>query len=606
MKKCSFWLIILIVLIPAGLLGASFNVNMEAAPMSSGDLSALKAALEKDGFTVQEGQFIQFDVLSMCCTGQIPSCLGFNPIAPYMSARLPKAPGQTVESTFPWVFRLGANEAVIVVGRTPPPTAYFSYDTYAITRFSEKEQAHKVIFSNLGDTFSHLTIHTSGTVQEPFNRDVMIIYTADQGIDSRVRSAARTAGYPTSIINTGVIPDALTRLGTDEKADEIGIVHRMALPQTGSEKALADYLKTPQLLLRVTLKNQTTPDPFPMPTLRAHGTGRTEMDLMPAVEDLRKAILEKHGKLKATELTTGLFPGQEFDCLQREINGYGPTRDALYLMTTSVFKLPDSADDFVIIYGVNHEAVGKATYASLNVYEDSMVAGISGEHNRHYAGSAKDYLPNHPQADLLYVWKIARNCRGEPHCLEAQISNCPKIDLNKLPNLEIFWRLYVERETRVAPAPGEVIYDQAILFSPAGSTPTVGVYTWDWQTYIVGQARSSFRIPLTWRSERVPDQAGGTIHGIALKGPEGGVEVYWGAALGGTCAGETQKIQIARGEISACYTKRADGTVIWDQMTTPLDSTSTTTVSARAYTNNAASTSYDVVRQVLSQWVLPP
>jgi hypothetical protein len=172
--------------------------------------------------------------------------------------------------------------------------------------------------------------------------------------------------------------------------------------------------------------------------------------------------------------------------------------------------------------------------------------------------------------------------------------------------LEIFWRLYVERETRVAPAPGEVIYDQAILFSPAGSTPTVGVYTWDWQTYIVGQARSSFRIPLTWRSERVPDQAGGTIHGIALKGPEGGVEVYWGAALGGTCAGETQKIQIARGEISACYTKRADGTVIWDQMTTPLDSTSTTTVSARAYTNNAASTSYDVVRQVLSQWVLPP
>lgn len=604
MKARWFGVVILAILV-AGVMPllASCDLKPRATPATGGDVNTFKAALEKDGFTVQEGQIIPIDVLSLCCAGQIPTCLGFNPIAPYKSVRLPKAPGQTTASSFPWVFRLGANEAVILVGRTPPPMAYFSYDSYVMTRYSNKENARKVIFGNLGDTISNLTVSTGGPAQDPFNREVLVVYTADQGIDGRIRKAAGSAGYPANTINTGVIPAALARLGLDDKADELGIVHRISLPQPGQEAAFAEYLKTPRLALRVTLKEPGTPNPFPLPVLRVRGTGKTEMALTPAVEALRQAILARYSNLQATELTTEVVPGQEYECLQKEINGYGPTRDSLYLRSDSTFRLPDSPDDFLIVYGVNHEALGKAAYASLNVYEDSLVAGVAGDHSRRYAGSARDYLPAHPQADQLYAWKLARDCRGDPHCREVKMENCAKIALDKLPDLLLVWRLYQERETRLGPASGEVIYDQVILFSPATSTPTLGAISMDWQTYINAPGRFSIRVPPTWRTEVLPEQAGGAIQGMAFKGPEGGVEVYWGAAFGGGCTGEIQTIKVAKGELSACYTRRADGAEMWDQMSKQLSAT--TAVSARAYTSNTLPASHAVVLRVLSTWALP-
>jgi len=570
---------------------------------SGGGVEALKDALQADGFTVQEGQVVLIDVLALCCQGQIPTCLGFNPIGPYKVVRLPNAPMQTVPNSFPWVFHLGANEAVVLIGRTPPPVTYFSYDSYVMTRHSDRENVRKVIFGNLGDAISNLTIGTDGLDQGKYDQDAIIVFTADQGIDARIRGVAASVGYPTGMVNTGVIPTAIARLGLEDRSDEFAIVHRVALPEEGQEAALSEYLNTPQLALRVTLDDPAVSDPFPLPSLAVRGTGDTEMDLAPALRDLREAILDRFTGLQATELVTEAAPGQEYECLQKEINGYGPTRDSLYMRTDSTFTLPDSPDDFLIVYGVNHEAAGKATYASLTVYEDSLMGAVAGDHSRRYVGSAAGYLPEHPQADLLYAWKIARDCQGDPHCLEVTMEGCPKIDLNQLPDLLLVWRLYQEAATGLGPIPGEILYDQAILFSSSTSTPVLGPVTMDWQTYINQAAGFAIRVPPTWRAEGLPSEAEGTVRGMALRGPEGGVEVRWGIIPSHECTGEVVVVQTGKCELSACYTQLADGTEVWAGMCKPL--TDTVAICGRAYTNDARQDSHDVVLRVLSMWSLP-
>jgi len=466
--KARWFGVVVLALLVAGVMPllASCDLKPRATPAAGGDLAALKSALDKDGFAVQEGQLAKFDLVPLCCAGKTPTCMANNAGAPYMTAILPKAPAQTAENTGPWLFRLGADEAVVIVGRTPPPMAYYSYQPFRVVVYSEREAVPKIIFEPLGDTTNNLTIQTNGPAAEPFNRNVLIIVTADRGVDKRVRAAADAAGYPAGIVNTSVVAAALTRLGVDQQADEFALVHRMFLPI--QEQAMADYQNTPQVALRITPKTSGARDPFPVPELRVRGTGTTEMDLLPAVTDLRKAILAKYGGWQAAELTTSVWLTDGYDGMQREINQYGPTRDALYLRTDPFFKLTDSPDDFVIVYGVNHEATGKATYSNLSIYADpNLLLGIVSENSRRFAGSAKDYLPNHPQADKLYAWKVARNCQGDPHCLEVKPSvDCARLNLDALPDLWMGFRAYLEPKTKVGPAFTEVVYDRVIHFSP--------------------------------------------------------------------------------------------------------------------------------------------
>lgn len=430
-------------------------------------LQPFKDVLEKQGFLVQEGKLTKFDLVTLCCAGKTPNCMANNAGAPYMTFKLPNSPDQTVENTLPWGFRLGANEAVIIVGRTPPPMAYYSYQPFRIIMYSEKDATRKIIFEPVGDTINNLTIRTDGSSSQPFDREVIVIITADQDVDSRVRSAARVAGYPAGIINTSVVPTAVTRLGIDEKADEFAFVHRMFLPEPGQEETFENYLNTDQTTLRVTLKDKSSLKPFPVPDLRVRGTGTTEMDLLPAMEDLRKAILGRYKGLPAKELTTSVWLTDGFDGLQREINQYGPTRDALYLRTDPLFKLTTDPNDFLIVYGVNHEATGKATYSNFTAYVDpNILLGMVTANSRQIKGSALDYLPNHPKANLLYAWKVARNCQGDPHCLEVKIEGCERVNLDLLPDLWMGFRLYLEPQTKVGPAFTEVVYDRVIHFRP--------------------------------------------------------------------------------------------------------------------------------------------
>ena len=55
---------------------------------------ALKMALERDGFIVQEGKFKKVDLFAMYDAGLVPSCFANNAAAPYLIPLVPLSPGE--------------------------------------------------------------------------------------------------------------------------------------------------------------------------------------------------------------------------------------------------------------------------------------------------------------------------------------------------------------------------------------------------------------------------------------------------------------------------------------------------------------------------------
>ena len=108
--------------------------------------------------------------------------------------------------------------------------------------------------------------------------------------------------------------------------------------------------------------SRNEPDPFDV-ELRVHGTGHNEFNLLPAVRGLRKAILGQYDDSgRRVHEPAGLSLASTTDLDDDE---YGPAT-GLLLMTTQSFGTLE--DEFIIAYGVNHHATGKAAYMNINIY----------------------------------------------------------------------------------------------------------------------------------------------------------------------------------------------------------------------------------------------
>lgn len=134
--------------------------------------------------------------------------------------------------------------------------------------------------------------------------------------------------------------------------------------------------------------------------------------------------------------------------------------------------------------------------------------------------------------------------------------------------------------------------------------PGISITAADWQTYTNAEAGFSLQVPPGWNKQAVPDQNEGVLQGMAFSGIEGGVEVYWGVGFGGACPQGTESVQLAQGEVQACYFTRDDGSEAWEQIGYQKEGGSSFWM--RAYTNEANPASHDLVLQVLSTLTFIP
>ncbi len=477
MRTYRTWLVVVGAALTVGAL-VSFTLAQQATPDEVSDIDAFTTALVLDGFTVQEGAMGVIPIIDLYNMGVLPSCYGNNPSTPYVMCFVPPPPGQPVavedsqgtgslDGQTLIQYRLQPDEAIVMIGRTPPACSYFSYRSYMYDRFSAIKGDRERIFASLGDTLNLLTIKTSGTPDgqagDPFGQMTMIVVTADRGIDRRVRAAAEASGISPSIINTDVIPSALVTMGLDADADKFLILLRLAFFQD-RQAGQAFMSQPPMQVFRLTPTDPTTLDPYDVPDLRVRGTGKTsELDLLGALEELRQAILAKHGAAHATELGTSVWLYEGFDAIQRGIDVIGENRDTVYLRSED-FTLADDPEEFLIVYGVNHEATGKVIYSNFGVYGAAAMNGVGAVSNAEFAGTAEAYLPENPLAKYLYVWKLSRCCDCESDCLTVPWGvKAYGIDLDKAGF--IAFRAYVEPETKVGPSWSEIVYDRVIKFS---------------------------------------------------------------------------------------------------------------------------------------------
>lgn len=438
-----------------------------------GNLTRFLSELKRAGFVTSIGDARSLDPVSEVCNGNRSTALFSNKGAPYFQFLVPPAPDQTVKTAQPLVFRLRPDEAIMLIGRTPPEATYFSFTPYLFMR-TLPDGKREMLFNSLGDSINLRTIHTIGP--DPFDAPFMIIATADKQTEASVRAITRKAGYPDAIMNTMVYPSSMLRLGvTDNDTDELTLLMRVAkfTDPNGTGKAYQD--KIPIDVIRITPKEPATLDPLPVLHLRVRGTGVTEMDLMDDLNQLRDAIIARYDRLNRTEYITSPFGNDAYDYTQREKNVLADTRDAFYSFAGYVpifgfdFNKEMTLDDndFLMVYGVMHRLTGKATYTNIQTYMTEKQVAIGNIFDDDLEGTATNYLPDNPEAKLMYALKIARNCNGESGCLEVQVpDNCTAVTLNSSTQLGIGFRSYLEPGTNIGPAATEMLYDRVIKFSP--------------------------------------------------------------------------------------------------------------------------------------------
>lgn len=451
----------------------------------AGSIDTFRSTLEKSGFTSKFAPFVHVDLIKLYEAGKLANAGGNNANAPYRGVfgAIPDSIPLTNVSQLTnaqdkidnWLYtspgmiegwQINPDEAVVVITRTPPKCVYFSYCGFIFYKYYEQEQQRKWVWTSFNDPLNNLTIKTSGTPNgaagDAFDKDAIIIITADKGTDQRVRDALAASGYSQDIINTYVIPSSMVKLGIGPEFDTIVFGQRMAL--FTDEQAGEKYVNTITAALKVTPTTHARLDPFPAPILRVRGTGKTEIDLKPALDELRKAILDKYSTLHAEELMTSVWLPESYDAVQRELYVAGESRDTVYLRSEQ-FKLGNDSDEFIIVYGVNHAASGKATYSNCTFYGETAWNGVTNIYNSEFEGTAEQYLPNNPLAKYLYVCKFARNCDSTKAC--KAVPTGPKahgVALGETAFVGI--RAYMEPATRVGPAETELLYDKAIKFSP--------------------------------------------------------------------------------------------------------------------------------------------
>jgi hypothetical protein len=77
-------------------------------------------------------------------------------------------------------------------------------------------------------------------------------------------------------------------------------------------------------------------------------------------------------------------------------------------------------------------------------------------------GSARRYLPDHPDVDLLYAWRFARDCQGEAYCSEVP-ATCPGVGPSE--PAAVHYRAYLDPATGTHPLASELIEGTAFLFA---------------------------------------------------------------------------------------------------------------------------------------------
>ena len=197
--------------------------------------------LEDAGFGLQKGNFAFWDLVKDTCGGRLRDALANNPW-PNAYISMYFEPHEGVATPPVDVFwQLREDEAIVLIGQTPPAAAYFSYQSFvAVPPGTPGASAHRSAIRSTSGRSTRSADHV--------NRPIVIIITGHAG--DRPARASSGAGsrlsrrdHQRQTISPVIAPLGISRDG--EEASWLGFVHRVA--SAGGQDGIGGVHQEPAL-----------------------------------------------------------------------------------------------------------------------------------------------------------------------------------------------------------------------------------------------------------------------------------------------------------------------------------------------------------------------
>jgi len=388
-------------------------------------------------------------------------------------------------------YTLAPTDALVWLGCTPPPSIYFSWQSYVLIRLRPKAF---VPWAEYGDTLNHVVLNTSA--RRPWNSTSAIIVSADARTIQQTSAALVAAGLESSAHNFDVINASLLHLerphvpGLVDRPDFLQTFVRVAEP--ASAEQLTEYLNVswPVLLLRA--REEAAFEQHAVPPLRNLKTGVNESALAPPLAQLREAVLAHYGARNRSLLSAEPVQQYHLDadlsddlrCLvdpsfdpeplpldpnaTTNRTGCGAaTRDCLYTGVTAPSTLFLTSGRVLVLLGVNHRRTRKSAYGNLMLsayvgakFTDYKYSVTINETDMQ--GSAHQYVPELPDdvAQNLFAVSFARDCS------ELGVSACKVVGeavIGSSERLAVLGRDYLDVLSAAHPDFGEMEPSQLLI-----------------------------------------------------------------------------------------------------------------------------------------------
>jgi hypothetical protein len=457
MKSVSFLAILfLTVLVFFAVAGCESKNNDE----SRGDTpKSITDVLEDQGFEVSSG-YVKLWTIDDCdyTVGIMGVCYGNNPAAPYVIATLPAWPEEYVDPVVGslWgpsqdgyhdVYRMDPREAILIYGQLPPPGAYFSEQTWLISRVGEHDKGshtYKDIneylpalapmmfseipghperiqsMSSLSNIINNVLIEQQSGAS--FDQTRYIIVTPDEFMDTVIRKALAEISIKNEDVFTEQIPSDMN-VGLDESADDFTTWIRYAHPDDGGEPGTPsdDWRKNlPLKVLRVRDPQlDREPQKYP-PVVLEERTAVDERPLKKDLTDLLYAVSRKWGQpcsqtdcsdRAKTFIDLQTFPTYLVGPLCRVIGESCllDTQDTIYQIYG---PMPLDDGEIYAIAGTLGTETGNATYVGFGINQMPSVTGVANLSNEILRGTADGYEAEVANTDKFYLYYFSRDCSG--------------------------------------------------------------------------------------------------------------------------------------------------------------------------------------------------
>jgi hypothetical protein len=322
-----------------------------------------------------------------------------------------------------------------------------------------------VSFSSLSNTINNVVVQRQSGAS--FGSKRFFISTPDQGMDKAVRDSLQRLSVKKSDVFTEPIPPLDSPIGLDAHADDFLMGIRYALPkdESAGDKWRKD-LPLVVLRIREPASSGRPAEPYPPYALDPR-TATPEAPLEGDLDNLANAVCQQWKQCpgKPTSMLDLQAPPLNLDgpdCRPIGMDCLGDSQDATYRGYGN-FEL-DSGQVYAVIGTLGTET-GNATYEAIGINEAVKFKGVGNISDPALKGTADGYAETVQNSKKLFVYYLARDCKGLEKLTKGHCSSVTKNMVPQGGSMKVTIREYIRPGTARGPESTQLLRPRILTFT---------------------------------------------------------------------------------------------------------------------------------------------